>query len=123
MEITLKNVGYKYKSKKILDHINLKIGDNHITGITGEFKSLLCEMIDAVKLPTTGSIMIGEMVLNKENLKWIRKEVSIIHQKYQNQFFTDNVKEEFMFLISRLDYKPRDRNKKNRAGITFSRIR
>ena len=112
MEITLKNVGYKYKSKKILDHINLKIGDNHITGITGEFKSLLCEMIDAVKLPTTGSIMIGEMVLNKENLKWIRKEVSIIHQKYQNQFFTDNVKEEFMFLISRLDYKPRDRNKK-----------
>lgn len=112
MEITFKNVSYRYKNKRLLDHINLKIENNRITGITGEYKSLLCEMIDAVKLPSSGNIVIGTIPCNKENLKWIRKEVSMIHQNYQNQFFTDNVKEEFLFLISRLDYKPRDRNKK-----------
>ena len=47
MEITLKNVGYRYKNKKILDHINLKIEDNHITGITGEYKSMADAKADA----------------------------------------------------------------------------
>lgn len=117
MEITLKNVAYKYKNKKILDHINLKFLDNHITGITGEYKTLLCEMIDAVKTPVSGSIMIDEVLLEKENFKWIRKEVSMIHQNYQDQFFTDNVMEEFLFLISRLDYTPKDKNKKMEQAL------
>jgi len=112
MEITLKNIGYKYKNKKFLDHINLKIEDNHITGITGEYKSLLCEMLDATKMPTSGTITIGNTLLEKNNLRWIRKEVSIIHQNYQDQFFTDNINEEFSFLISRLNYQPKDKNKK-----------
>jgi len=117
MEITLKNIGYKYKNKKILDHINLKIESNHITGITGEYKSLLCQIIDAIKIPTTGNIIVGENMLEKANLKWIRKEVSMIHQNYQDQFFTDNVKEEFLFLISRLNYKPKDQNKKMEQAL------
>lgn len=112
MEITLKNIGYRYKNKKLLNHINLKIQDNHITGITGKYKSLLCEIIDATKQPSSGHVLIDTTLSNKDNLKWVRKEVSVIHQNYQDQFFTDNVKEEFLFLISRLDYKPRDKNKK-----------
>jgi len=117
MEIALKNVSYRYKNKKLLDHINLKIEDNHITGITGEYKSLLCEIIDGIKLQSTGSVIIGTTPNNKENLKWIRKEVSMIHQDYQDQFFTNNVKEEFLFLISRLNYKPKDKNKKMEQAL------
>lgn len=117
MEIKLKNISYRYKNKRILDHINLKIEDNRITGITGEYKTLLCEIIDAVKFPSSGSIMIGDMELNKDNFKVIRKEVSMIHQNYQNQFFTNDVKEEFLFLISRLDYKPKDINKKMEQSL------
>lgn len=117
MEITLKNVGYRYKNKKILDHINLKIADNHITGITGEYKTLLCEIIDAVKLDYTGTVTVGDALLNKENLKWIRKEVCLIHQNWQNQFFTDNVKEEIIFLVSRLAYQPKDLNKKMEQSL------
>ena len=91
MEITLKNVGYRYKNKKVLDHINLKIEDNHITGITGEYKTLFCEIIDATSLSFNGNIIVGEIPLIKENLKVIRKEVSLIHQNAFDQFFTDNV--------------------------------
>ena len=117
MEITLKNIGYRYKNKKLLDHINLKISDNHITGITGEYKSLLCEMIDAVKMPTSGSIIIDTTPLEKENVKWIRKEVSIIHQDYHKQIFTNNVSEEFSFVISMLDYKPYNKDKKMEQAL------
>ena len=117
MEIELKNVSYRYKNKKLLNQININIKDNYVTGITGEYKSLLCEILDAIKLPTSGTITIGSTILNKDNLKWIRKEVSIIHQNYQDQFFTDNIKEEFMFLMERLDYKPRDKNKKMEQAL------
>ncbi len=117
MEIIFKNVSYRYKNKKLLDHINLKIENNHITGITGEYKSLLCEMIDGIKKHSSGTITLDKTESNKENLKWIRKEVSMIHQNYQDQFFTDNVKEEFLFLMSRLDYKPRDKNKKMEQAL------
>lgn len=112
MEITLKNIIYRYKNKRLLDKINLKIEDNCITGITGEYKTILCEMIDAVKMPSSGTIMIGSIPLNKDTLKIVRKEVCLIHQDYQKQFFTDNVREEIIFLVSRLNYKPRDINKK-----------
>ncbi len=117
MEITLKNVGYRYKNKKILDHINLTIKDKQITGITGEYKTLLCEMIDAVKLTDIGSITIGDALLNNDNLKWIRKEVCLIQQNYQKQFFTNSVKEEIFFLVSRLSYKPKDLNKKMEQSL------
>lgn len=117
MEIILKNVNYRYKNKKLLDRINLNIKDNQITGITGEYKSLICEMIDAIIFPTSGTIMLDSTLLDKDNLKWIRKEVSIIHQNYQEQFFTDNVKEEFIFLMERLNYTPRDKNKKMEQAL------
>jgi len=117
MEITLKNVGYKYKNKKLLDRINLKIESNHITGITGEYKTLLCELIDAVKEVSSGNIVIGTTPLDKNTLKIIRKEVCMIHQNYQEQFFTDDVREEIMFLISRLNYQPKDINKKMNQAL------
>lgn len=112
MEIVLNNVIYSYKNKKLLDKINLKIEDNKITGITGEYKTLLCNLLDGTKEITSGEILIGEIPLIKENIKVVRKIVSMIHQDYQEQFFTDSVKEEILFLISRLSYKPKDINKK-----------
>ena len=112
MEITLKNVSYRYKNRKLLDRINLKIADNRITGITGDYKTILCEIIDAVKMVSSGTVLLGNMPLEKETLKVVRKEVCVIHQNYQEQFFTDNVKDEMLFLVTRLNYQPKDINKK-----------
>ena len=111
MEIILKNVTYNYKNKKLLNKVNLKIEANKITGITGNYKTLLCELLDGIK-PFDGEIIIGDIPIVKENLKTVRKVVSLIHQDYESQFFTNNVKEEMLFLISRLSYKPKDINKK-----------
>lgn len=112
MEIIIKNLIYSYKNKKLIDKLNLKIEDNKITGITGPNKTVLCRLLDGVGNITSGSIMIGLEEVNKKNLKHIRNRVSMIHQDYSSQFFTDSVLEEVMFLINRLDYKPKNINKK-----------
>ena len=117
MEIILKNVTYNYKSKKLLDKINLTIESNKITGITGDAKSVLCDILDGTTNMTNGQIVIGDMALIKSNLKAVKKVVSKIHQNYENQFFTNRVKEEIMFLISRLSYKPSNIEKKMEQSI------
>ena len=116
MEIVIKNVTYHYKNKKLLNKINLVIENNKITGITGNYKTILCEMLDGVK-EFEGDIIIGEIPVVKENIKAIRKEVSLIYQDSKKQFFTDNVKEEMEFLISRLSYKPSDKSKKMNQAL------
>lgn len=112
MEIIFEDVGYRYKNKKILDHINLKIKDNHIIGITGKYKTLLCEMISAQIFNYTGIIRIGKLIINKENLKKIRREVAFIQQDSQKQFLTEKVKEEILFLVSCIDYQPKNLDKR-----------
>ena len=111
MEIVLKNVTYNYKNKKLLNKLNLVIEHNKITGITGNYKSILCQMLDGIK-EFDGEIIIGDIPIIKENIKKVRKEVSLIKQNYEEQFFTNNIKEEMMFLISRLSYKPANIDKK-----------
>ena len=117
MEIIINNLIYTYKHKKVLDNISVNIESNKITGITGKNKTLICELLDGVKEITKGEILIGGTPIKKENLKYIRKTVSMIHQDYNDQFFTNNVKEEIMFLISRLDYKPKDIKKKMNQSL------
>lgn len=117
MEIILKNVGYHYKNKKYLEKINLKIRSNVITGITGDNKTLLAELIDALTMASYGEIKVGGSYVNRENLMDIRKTVCMIGQKPMNQFFTTNVKEEMEFLIGRLDYKNKNIHKKMRNSL------
>ena len=92
MEIVIKNVNYSYKNKKLLERLNLTVEDNQITGIIGDNKTLLCELIGGLKDFNHGEITIGNIPLVKDNLKRIRKEVAIIKQNYEDQFFTNNVK-------------------------------
>ena len=116
MEIVLKDATYNYKNKKLLNKINLVIEHNKITGITGNYKSILCKMIAGIK-EYDGEIIIGDIPVIKENIKAVKKVVSLINQNYKDQFFTDNVKEEMEFLISRLSYKPSDKNKKMNQAL------
>lgn len=105
MEIVLKNVNYRYKGKKLLDKIDLKIKNERITGITGDNKSLLIEMIDSLTFPSYGEIKIGSEVVNRNNLTKMRKTVCLIKQCSKEQFFTDTPREEMIFLVGRLDYR------------------
>jgi energy-coupling factor transport system ATP-binding protein len=71
MDIQFKNVGYKYKGIKVnydaLNHINLKIDEKDefvaIIGHTGSGKSTLVQHMNALLLPTSGSVNVLGQVL------------------------------------------------------------
>ena len=117
MEIVIKNVNYRYKSKKILEKINLKISSGRITGITGDNKTLLIEMIDSLTFPSYGEIKIGGEVITKANLTEMRKKVCLIRQRSIEQFFTDTPQEEMMFLVGRLNYQNKNIIKKMKDAL------
>ena len=112
MEIILKNVSYRHKNRKLLDKINLKIEKDKITGITGDNKTLLIEMIDSLIFPTYGEILIGNKNITKSNLTQMRKTVCLIRQRSIDQFFTNTAHEEMLFLVGRLGYKNKNITKK-----------
>ena len=99
MEIVLKNVTYSYKNKRLLDKINLTIESNKITGITGDNKSVLCEIIDDIKYFNHGEITLDNISYTNNNKKIIRNKVAMIKQNPSDQFFTNSTKEEIFFLI------------------------
>ncbi len=112
MEIELKNVGYKYKNKKILEKINLTLEKEKITGITGNAKTLLLEIIDCLKKPTIGEILIDKKSISKENIQEIRKKIAFIKQLSTDQFFNDTIKEEMLFITNYINYTSKNIDKK-----------
>lgn len=117
MEIVLKNVSYRYKNKKLLEKINLKIRGEKITGITGDNKTLLIEMIDSITLPTYGEIKIDNEAIGPNNLMEMRKKVCLIRQRPAEQFFTESVREEMLFLVGRLNYQNKNITKKMKEAL------
>lgn len=112
MEIELKNIGYKYKNKKILDKIDLVFKEASITGITGEPKSLLLEIIDAKIKPTTGEMLVDKKVVDNQNILNIRKDIVLVNQLTTNQFFNDNIKEEMFFVTNYINYSSKNIEKR-----------
>lgn len=111
-EIVFKNVSYQLNSKPYLEKINVKINNAKITGIIGDNKTKFIELVDALILPTYGEIIIDNDMISKENIKDMQKKVSLIKQNSHEQFFTDIIKDEMLFLVKRLNYKNKDINKK-----------
>lgn len=112
MEIELKNIGYKYKNKKLLDSINLFFRKESITGITGDSKTLLLEIIDAKLKPTSGEVYINGHELDRTNLSKARQDIVLINQNSTDQFFNDLVKEEMYFVATCISYNSKNIEKR-----------
>lgn len=106
MEVRFNNVNFYYdkkSKKKILDSINLKIKANTVIGITGKSgsgKTTLLELINALSLPTSGKITIGDMVINKKkefDKDQLRKLVGYVVQDAETQLFNKTVEEELCY--------------------------
>lgn len=117
MEINIEELTYYYNENtslkiKALDNINLNIEKNMITGITGKYgsgKTTLAEIINALMLPSSGKVKIGKHVLNKKTtnneIKEIRKQVGLVMQFPEEQFFNQTVLEEISFALKNFNYK------------------
>ncbi len=109
MDIILKDVGYSYgagtpfESRALYD-VDLAIPEGSYTaliGHTGSGKSTVARHLNALLKPTTGTVTIGDRVIdnktNNKNLKFIRKKVGIVFQFPESQLFEETIAKDIAF--------------------------
>ncbi len=109
MAITFKSLSYIYDegmpyAHKALDDINLNISENKITAIIGETgsgKSTLVEHLNALLLPSAGSLEILDHVIvakeKNKGLKKLRAEVGLVFQFAEYQLFEESILKDAAF--------------------------
>ena len=98
--IQLRNVYKKYKDNYALQNINLDIMSSEfvfLTGSSGAGKSTLMKLLYREEIPTSGTVMIGNINIAKlpnDRVPNIRRCMGIVFQDYkllQNQTVYDNI--------------------------------
>ena len=122
MEIVFTSVSFSYDDKKqkdktyALKDINIRLEDNKIHGIIGPIgsgKTTLLELMNGITRPTLGTVSVGSYNItsrsNNFNFNKFRKDVGLVYQFPEKQFFCGTVGEEVAFSAKHLN--------KNNKGI------
>lgn len=83
-DIGMKNVGFSYDSRKILNHIDLKIPEKTTTAVvgpSGSGKSTLCSLISRFWDVDEGSVTIGGRDVREYTLDSLLRNISVVFQK------------------------------------------
>lgn len=108
--ITFKEVKFSYIEKPIFTNFNLTIKTGLFTTIIGDNgsgKTTLVKILLGL-LPYQGTILVDGLLVNKENIKEIRKNVGVIFENPDSQFIMDTVYEELAFLLESLNYNQKE---------------
>lgn len=109
MGIRFENVNYTYQpdtpfENKVLHDINFTIKDGSYTAIighTGSGKSTILQHLNALKVPTSGSVWIGDYEVTAErkqnNLNHIREKVGVVFQFPEAQLFEETIGKDIAF--------------------------
>lgn len=109
MDIRFQDVGYTYQKNtpfesRALYDIDLSIADGSYTAIvghTGSGKSTALQHLNALKIPTEGTVTIGDRVISQhtenKNLKPLRKKVGIVFQFPESQLFEETIAKDIAF--------------------------
>lgn len=107
MSIIIKDLTYTYNpnspfESKALKNVNLEIGEHEFIGLighTGSGKSTLVQMLNALLLPTSGSVDVdGTLTTSKsKDLKAIRQKVGLVFQYPEYQLFEENISLDIAF--------------------------
>lgn len=111
------NVSHIYNEKltnptKALDNINISFGSEKIIGIIGKSgsgKSTLAQTLNALIIPSLGEISLDDFTINKHmslaNINNLRRQVGLVFQFPEEQFFNPTVREEVSFALKYFKYK------------------
>ena len=120
MPIKFKALSYIYNkdmpyAHKALDHIDLNIRENVVTAVIGETgsgKSTLVEHLNALLLPSEGSLEIldHEIKANEKQrfLKPLRKDVGLVFQFSEYQLFEETVIKDVAFGPINFGFPPQE---------------
>jgi energy-coupling factor transport system ATP-binding protein len=104
--IKIRNLSFAYNEKKIFDKLTLDIEEGSwttILGSNGSGKTTLGKLMLGL-LPTNDYIVINNLLLNKQNIKEIRREVSQIFPDPEKQFIAETVNEDIIDTLENYGY-------------------
>ena len=109
MGIHLQKVSYTYQAGtpfegRALFGVDLEIVDGSYTaliGHTGSGKSTILQLLNGLNIPTSGSVIVDDMVINatsdKKGIKQVRKKVGLVFQFPESQIFDETVLKDVAF--------------------------
>lgn len=108
--IIVKNLNFSYGNKVILKDLNFEIEKNTITtiiGPNGSGKSTLVKILVGL-LKSSGTIKIEDMLLVKENIREIRKNIGVVFENPDNQFVAETVMDDIAFTLENMNYNKKE---------------
>lgn len=127
MPVIIKNLKYVYNSGDpfescAIKNINLTIEDHEIVGIigpTGCGKSTLIQHINALLLPTEGSVTVNGIDTTEkgERLRNLRREVGMVFQYPEYQLFEETIRKDIEFGPKNLGYSDEETDKQVREAM------
>lgn len=114
--IKVSDLYFEYKDEEkvfpVLKDINLKVEKGEfvaILGHNGSGKSTLAKHFNAILMPTSGKVFVGEYdTSNEENLFSIRQHVGMVFQNPDNQIVATIVEEDVAFALENLGVEPNE---------------
>ena len=97
-DIEFKDVSFSYENKKIINNVNLKIGDKTTTAIigpSGSGKTTLCNLLARFWDVDSGEILIGGYNVKDYTLESLMNQVSIVFQDVY--LFADTIENNIKF--------------------------
>lgn len=95
------NIHYKYPDGYLaIKDLSFYVKEGEklgIIGANGAGKSTILKLITGILTAENGQIIINDMLLNKKNLKEIRKKVGFVFQESDNQLFMNTVYDDIAF--------------------------
>jgi energy-coupling factor transport system ATP-binding protein len=132
MDISLKNVDYRYQAntpfeRLAIENVSIDIPSGvymAIIGHTGSGKSTVLQHLNALLQPTKGSVKIGDHEIKalkkNKNLKKIRQKVGIVFQFPEHQLFEETVEKDIIF--GPMNFGVSETEAKTRARIALKQV-
>ena len=112
--INIKNLSVSIGGKKILNNLDLNINSNDlyaICGISGSGKTTIIKSI-LNEVDFDGDITVLGQDVNKKNINYIRKNVSVLLDNPSDMFITEVGRKEYLLELKNLKYDMKSANKK-----------
>lgn len=108
--ISIKNLYFKYEDGLILKNINLRLKDGCYTaiiGANGSGKTTLAKHLNALLLPTKGSVTVDDVDTKKDQFS-VRKKVGFVFQNPEDQMVYSIVEEDIAFGLENLGMETKE---------------
>ena len=108
--IETKNLFFRYDEQNVLKNLNIRIKEGTFTtiiGANGSGKTTLAKHLNALLLPTKGSVIVDD-IDTKKNQVDVRKKVGYVFQNPEDQLINSIVEEDIAFGLENLGVETKD---------------